>query len=401
MNPFPPLSPTWDYIQKHADEDVRELALRGCPNPEVDMRFALTQIEGRQRARVKLPDLYSHEGILYPPTVSMEQCSSTATANYKASLLQGVSIADLTGGFGIDTMAFTRHFGECHYVEPQATLCALMEHNARVLGIYNLHIHNKTLEEALPELPIVDHIFLDPSRRDAHGGRVVRIEDCQPDLLRWKSDLLSKARKGVLVKLSPMIDLRQVLRELPETCAIHVIAVRGECKEVLFQLSHTPRQEINILSADIRPEGNSLFPFTLREEEETIVNPATTLGRYLFEPNAAILKAGAFRCIAKRFDIRPLHAHTHLYTAEEIPERFPGRVFRILNVFPANKKSIKTNLADIKQANIAVRNFPLSSDQLRQRLHLDDGGEHFLFGVTLHDRTHALILCQREILTTS
>lgn len=377
---------TRQYIRTHENEDVRKLALHRSNDPQVDMSTALQQIEGRQKAKEKLPDLYVNEDILYPSTLSLEQCSSSITAQYKASILgDGADdIADLSGGFGVDTFAFARKFKHCFYVEPQASLCELARHNASALGFHNIDFLQGTMEEQLPLLPTTDHIFLDPSRRDVHGDRVVSIEDCSPNILQWKGELLRKVRKSVLVKLSPMIDLKRTMQQLSEVASIHIVAVHGECKEVLFLL--TPNgssiDDIPITAVNLHNEESVSFQFSTQEENNANPTLAHQVGQYLYEPNAAILKAGAFKSIAVLFGLNKLHPHSHLYTSDNLVAKFPGRIFQVQEVLPFNKKSIKS-LSEIRQANISTRNFPLTPEALKKALKIKDGGDLYLFGTTL------------------
>lgn len=385
---------TKDFIQAHESDDVRQVALQGCKDPAVDFPLALRQIEGRQKAKNKLPELYAHPEILYPASISLEQCSSSETAHYKAALLQGRDFADLTGGFGIDTFAFAPNFEQCHYVEPQHTLCQLAQHNATVLGINNIHIHESTLEEALPEFPSVDCLYLDPSRRDNHGNRVVTLEECTPDLTRWKDALLHKVRHCLLAKLSPMLDIKRTLQQLPETTAIHVVAVNNECKEVLFLLEPNANSHgVIVTAANIKNEGTDVFRFSTLEEQNAVPTLADELGEYLFEPNAAIMKAGGFKTVATRFGIRKLHPHTHLYTCSQPIDHFPGRTFRIEQTIPFSKKAAKQLL--VKQANIAARNFPLSAEELKKSLKIKDGGDTYIFGATLTGDKKVLLICSK------
>ncbi len=391
-------TPTWQYIRAHEGDDVRELALHHSTDLQVDMPTALQQIEGRQKAKDKLPDLYIHEEILYPTTLSLEQCSSSLTAEYKANILEGADadIADLSGGFGIDTFAFARKFRHCHYIEPQVTLCELTQHNASVLGLSNIEIHQGTMEEKLASLPTLDYIYIDPSRRDTHGNRVVSLEDCTPNIVLWKEHLLEKARKNVVVKLSPMIDLKRTIQQLPEVSGIHIVAVEGECKEVLFLLSSKRPflDDIPITAVNLRNGDSMRFQFSSLEEQNAVPTLANDLGQYLYEPNAAILKAGAFKCLAIRFGLNKLHPHSHLYTNNNFTENFPGRIFKISDVVPFNKKNIKKALS-LQHANVSTRNFPISTDELKKALHLRDGGSTYIFGTTLSGNKKALIICEK------
>lgn len=386
---------TWDFIREHRDEDVRKLALRGCKDPDVDFPFALQQIQGSQKAQDKLPDFFANENILYPPTISLEQCSSSQTAKYKASIVSGDSFADLSGGFGVDALSLAKVFEQGYYVEPMNELCELVHHNAKTFNINNLQILNGTMEDVLPTLPEVDIIFLDPSRRNVQGQRVVTLQECTPDLTQYKEQLLKKARKQVLAKLSPMLDLKATLALLPETTAIHVVAVNGECKEILFLLSHSIPEKIDYHAVNIQNGHISDFQFSNIEETEAVPALADSLGAYLLEPNAAVMKAGAFKTIATRYGLQKLHPHTHLYTCDTLPENFPGRQFRIVNHFHYNKKEAAKHLSGIKKANIAVRNFPWSAEELRKQLKLSDGGSLYLFGATMREGEHTIIVGEK------
>lgn len=369
------------YIREHAADDVRQLALSGCKNCAVDFPYALQQIEGRQKARYKLPELYDNPAILYPPTLSMEQCSSSRTALYKSSLMTGTSFCDVTGGFGVDTLAFAQKFARCTYIEPREELCRLLEHNATALGINNIDILNGTMEKCQSQIPNVDLILIDPSRRDSHGQRVVSLEDCTPNLLECKDVLLNKAQT-VMVKLSPMLDLKRAMMQLPETQSVHVVAVDGECKEILFLLTHKPIQNPPFVCANLSDKGDSFFTFAKEAEEKSVSSFAKQVGEYLYEPNAAVMKAGAFKSVGANFGLHKLHPHTHLYTSHELDSTFPGRIFRVKDAFPFHKQEVKTHLKGIGQANVAVRNFPLTAEELKQRLKLHDGGNLYLFGAT-------------------
>ena len=386
---------TQDFIRNHQNDDVRELALKGSHDPDVDFPFALQQIQGRQKAKEKLPEMFANPDILFPATVSLEQCSSEATARYKASILHGNTFADLSGGFGVDALALAKVFKQGFYVEPMAELCELMQHNTNALNINNLHILNGTMEEVLPTLSEVDVIYLDPSRRNVHGQRVVTLQECSPDITRCKELLLKKARCQVLVKLSPMLDLKATLTLLPETSAVYVVAVHGECKEILLLFSHSVSETIEYHAINLQNKNISDFQFNSKEESDAVPALADSLGEYLLEPNAAVMKAGAFKCVATRYGLQKLHPHTHLYTCDTPPQNFPGRCFRILNHFHYSKKEAAQNLSGIKKANIAVRNFPWSAEELRKQLKLTDGGNIYLFGTTLRNGEKvAVITCK-------
>ena len=391
---------TRQYIAAHASDDVARLALHPSKDPQVDMAVALQQIAGRQKAKEKLPKWYATEGVLYPKKVSMEQCSSSQTAEYKASLMEGDSFADFSGGFGVDTVALARKFDKGWYVEPQQELCELFQHNCKVLDINNVNIIHGTMEEHLDTIGPVNTIYLDPSRRDTHGRRVVSLADCTPNLPEWKSALLERCNI-LMVKLSPMIDIFQTFRDLPETYAVHVVAVEGECKEVVFLLTrrdapwHVSTTDPTIIAVDINKIATTRVETTLQTERTTPPCIATELGAYLYEPNAAVMKAGIFNALSQQFHIAKLAKNTNLFTADELHEDFPGRIFRLEAVHEFHPRKTAKELSHLANASIAVRNFPLSAEELRKTLKIKDGNTCYLFGCTLSGGMKCVIVCEK------
>ncbi|MBR4912196.1 MAG: SAM-dependent methyltransferase [Bacteroidales bacterium] len=391
---------TWQYIAAHSDDDVTQLALHPAKDPQVDMAVALQQIAGRQKAKEKLPDWYATESVLYPKKVPMEQCSSSQTAEYKASLVEGESFADFSGGFGVDTAAFAKKFTKGWYVEPQEELCELFQHNCKVLDINNVNIIHGTMEEHLDTIGPVNTIYLDPSRRDTHGRRVVSLADCTPNLPEWKSALLERCNI-LMVKLSPMIDIFQTFRDLPETYAVHVVAVEGECKEVVFLLTrrdapwHVSTTDPTIIAVDINKIATTRVETTLQTERTTPPCIATELGAYLYEPNAAVMKAGIFNALSQQFHIAKLAKNTNLFTADELHEDFPGRIFRLEAVHEFHPRKTAKELSHLANASIAVRNFPLSAEELRKTLKIKDGNTCYLFGCTLSGGMKCVIVCEK------
>ena len=400
---------TLQYIKEHTEADIATLALHPSKDPQVNMPMALQQISGRQKAKEKLPDWYATDGILYPKKVSMEQCSSSQTADYKASLVGGSSFADLSGGFGVDTIALARKFEKGYYVEPQEELCELFQHNSKTLGINHITIIQNTMESFIDEMEAVDVIYLDPSRRDVHGRKVVALEDCVPNLLEWKSALLEKC-STLMVKLSPMIDLHQTLRALPETYAVYVIAVNGECKEVVCLLSRRDARpcvstnKTEIVAVDICDNTNDahrrddvhIVSTTTETERTAPLSIATEMGTYLYEPNASVMKAGIFHSISQQFQIQKLEKNTNLFTSNELQKNFPGRIFRIEAVHEFHPRKTAKGLSHLESASIAVRNFPLSAEELRKTLKIKDGNACYLFGCTLSGNKKCVIQCQKH-----
>ncbi len=386
---------TLHFIEEHVRDDVRTLALQAAKYPQVDMAEAVVQIAGRQIAEVKLPSWYRKEGLLYPKHLSMEQCSSEATAVYKAELVRGEALADLTGGLGIDCTFMARKFKKADYVERQTELCELAEHNFPLLGL-DIGVHNENGVEYLKQMEPVDCLFLDPARRDGHGGKTVAISDCEPDVSALE-DLLVEKAKTVMVKLSPMLDLSLALKTLKYVCEAHVVSVNNECKELLLILQKSPiPSSIPIHCIHILPSGErQSFVFSQEQERSSDCPLATQVEAYLYEPNASILKAGAYRSLTQSYEVKKLHASSHLYTSSQFMEDFPGRRFRVEAVSGFGKKELKSFLQGMDKANITIRNFPLSVAELRKRLKLKEGGEIYLFATTLADGSKVLIRCKK------
>ena len=390
---------TLRFIEENLKADVRSLALQAKKYPQVDMAMAVVQIAGRQIAEAKLPSWYRVEGLLYPKHLSMEQCSSEVTALYKASLVEGETFADLTGGFGIDCSFLSRRFKKADYVERQAELCELARHNFPLLGL-EIDVHNEDGVEYLKRMQPVDCLFLDPARRDGHGGKTVAISDCEPDVSALE-DLLVEKAKTVMVKLSPMLDLSLALRDLKYVREIHVVSTDNECKELLFILQKTPISSqisihcINALGASNGCRIYQEYTFTQEQERTSDCLLAKEVGTYLYEPNASILKAGAYRSLTQAYPIEKLHVSSHLYTSSRFIEDFPGRRFQVEAVSSFGKKELKSFLQGMEKANLTIRNFPSSVAELRKRLKLKEGGEDYIFATTLADESKILIRCKK------
>lgn len=383
---------TLHFIEEHKEDDTRTLALQSKKYPDVDMAVAVTQIAGRQVAARKIPSWYPISTLWYPRHLSMEQCSSEATALYKASLLGGETFADLTGGFGIDCAFISRNFKQADYVERQTELCELALHNFPLLGLEHIRVHNQDGVAYLQKMLPVDCLFLDPARRDGHGGKTVAISDCEPDVSALESLLVDKATK-VMVKLSPMLDMSLALNELKTVGEVHVVAVNNECKELLLILQKQPVSSgVSIHCEQMAGNGESQhYTFTLNQEKASPCPLSDNIGPYLYEPNAAILKAGAFRSLTQAFPVKKLHVNSHLYTAATLLPDFPGRRFRVEAVSGFGKKELKEFLKDMDKANITIRNFPLSVAELRKRLKLKEGGDDYIFATTLLNEQKVLI----------
>lgn len=454
---------TREFVAMHRDEDVRELALKAKRVDGLDLPLALDQIAGWQIASKKLPQWASCEGIVYPPHISMEQCSSQFTAQYKSEITQTLlvpsatvharvsdsaesdmqtaksalhlsdsaesdtqeaktglrmsdsgesdtlvakrAMADLTGGFGVDFSYLARGFSQATYVERQRHLCELAEHNMAALGLDQARIVCSDGVEYLSQMDPVDFIYLDPARRDEHGSRTYAIEDCTPNVLELRDLLLAKSR-FTLVKLSPMLDWRKAVVDFDGAVReVHIVATGNECKELLLVLGR-PAQANARDSVDGAGSYRRLAPHVFCVNDDQRIDydsaeytqglriggrPLPDAKRYLYEPNASIMKAGCFDLVEERFGVTQIGPSSHLFVSEQQIADFPGRGFAIEAVGSMNKKDTKRLLNGVKQANIAVRNFPLTAPQLRKKLKLADGGTVYLFGTTMQGGGHVLL----------
>jgi len=382
---------TQQFIIANLLEDVRLLALKTAPKG-VDLPKALEQILARQLLLKKVPTWAKNKQLEFPPHLSIEQCSSEETARYKASLLSGKTLVDLTGGMGVDCYFMSQTFEHTFYVEQMPNLVELAEHNFKILNS-NIIVNQGDSELFLDDMNPVDAIFIDPARRDMNGRKTVSIHDCTPDIAQLQTILLIKA-KQVLIKLSPMLDIALALKELKQVKAVYVIAVGNECKELLFLLERDYVDETMIYSINL-PHDKVPLSYNLSEEKVLKINYSSTILAYLYEPNAAILKAGAFKTITTEYAIEKLQINSHLYTSNQLINGFPGRTFKVQKWAPFNNKISKTLLAGITNANITTRNFPLSVSDLRKKLKLKDGGDIYIFATTLVDNQKVLAVCQK------
>ena len=381
---------TLDFIQQHRTDDVRRLALQGGRHPEVDIHYALEQIAGWQKARTKLPSWAARDGIIYPPHLSMEQCSSEATAKYKARMAgKGLRFVDLTAGFGVDAAFIAEGFQQVVTIEQQEKLCAITSENYRLLGLSQVEVRCGDGVDYLHAMEHADLIYIDPARRDEHGGRTYDIADCTPNVLELREELLAKADR-VMIKLSPMLDWRKAVEDLGKVSEVHIVSVDNECKELLLVLSESPKP----LQVFCVNDGQT-FSFRPASTQSLSLPSLPSSFFFLYVPNASIMKAGCFEELAERFQIAPLDRNSHLFVSDSEVSGFPGRCFKIEKMTSLNKRELKEALADIRQANIAVRNFPLSVAELRKRLKLQDGGDTYIFATTVADKGHQLLICHK------
>ena len=440
---------TIDFIRQHQEDDVRQLAFLGSKHPEVDMPFALDQIRGRKMARTKLPRWAAIEGIIYPPHISMEQCSSEVTAQYKAELAarllniqirktlnlenkeiseicefptesavapkfaknEGtcdfagkIDFVDLTGGFGVDFSYIAARLGvKAMYVERQVHLSEAAQENFKRLGLENAVVKNGDGVEVLHSISAQSKsssivgdgkplrlIFIDPARRDDAGNKVVSLQDCTPDVTLLQDEMLEKA-DFVIIKLSPMLDWHRAVSELKHVREVHIVSTGNECKELLLVLSAQSEGDLEVYCV------NDDQVMSYQEDDDSVVSIASDASTmsYLYEPNASLMKAGCFGVISARYGIKMLAKNSHLFVSEHSVVDFPGRSFRIKAISSFNKKELKRQLSGITKANIATRNFPLSVAELRKRLKLKEGGDIYIFATTLSDESHVLLICEK------
>ena len=477
---------TRKYIEEHLNDDINKLALSKFPD-NIDKQFVIRQIQARQLLKKKLPSWSENDELLFPRRLSLEQCSSELTAKYKRNISRKVAesqsevtsdticenlcqsvvetktLADLTGGMGVDTAFLSDNFDETIYVESQAELCELAEHNFKVLK-KNIKVVNAKAEDFLTQCGKVDCIYLDPARRDEYGRKMVSLHDCSPDVAELQ-DLIFEKSNTLIVKLSPMLDIDIIKKELKNIKEIHIVAVRNECKELLVVCQQTTDNSQqtscnNLLSAiDLREnwrfnfteENNQLsavssqlsavdlrenwrFNFTEEEEQNANVSFADEIGKYLYEPGVVCMKAAPFRLLSQRFNIKKLHRNSHLYTSDELVTDFPGRIFEVINVANFDKKAknslvVSCQLSAISsqskagtstnsvsgivpelvegevsrimdrssqpKVSIAVRNFPLSAEELRKQLGFKDGDDFYIFGTTMKGEKKIIVLGKR------
>lgn len=451
VNGVNPTEQTADFVAAHRTEDVRQLALKAKRVEGLDLPLALDQIAGWQIACKKLPQWASCEGIIYPPHISMEQCSSQFTAQYKSEIAQTLltpavtvrarmsdsaesdnqttksepqlsdsaesvmqtaksafqlsdspesdtlvarsSMVDLTGGFGVDFSYLARGFSQATYVERQRHLCDLAEHNMAALGLDQARIVCGDGVEYLRQMDPVDFIYLDPARRDEHGSRTYAIEDCTPNVLELRDLLLAKSQ-CTLVKLSPMLDWRKAVAAFDGTVReVHIVATGNECKELLLVLGQQVHEEPSAPRVFCVNDNQRIDYDSAAYTQGLRIGgkPLPEAKNYLYEPNASIMKAGCFDLVEERFGVTQVGPSSHLFVSATPVADFPGRGFAIEEIGGMNKKDIKRLLNGTKQANIAVRNFPLTAPQLRKKLKLADGGPVYLFGTTMQGCDHVLL----------
>lgn len=398
-----------EYIRLHLRDDVRALALQRV-EAGVDAKWCLQQIEGWQKAVDKLPRWAQTDGLWYPPSLSMEQCSGERTARYKADVVaellpeSGRTVfADLTGGYGIDFSYVAPLFRTSYYVERNDALCRIAEHNLPALGLPGARVVCADSIDFLNTGPAsYDLIYIDPARRDTAGRKTVAIEDCSPDVCILQERLLGLSRY-VIIKLSPMLDITAALARLRCVCAVHAVCVRGECKELLL-VQQAGYEGMSVYHAVNMTADDDLMIYTCTREEMQASRPILpgesgldAIGRYLYEPHAGILKAGLQDTLCRRCGVSKLHPMSNLFTSASPVDGFPGRGFEVLGYCGFGKKELRAMLDGINCANLTVRNFPSTVAELRKKLRLREGGDVYLFATMLEDGSRVLVRCRKYL----
>ncbi|MFH6999635.1 class I SAM-dependent methyltransferase [Flavobacterium sp. FlaQc-57] len=380
-----------DFITENSGGSISKLALQKNPFPEIDWILILNQIEAKSKAKEKLPTWFSTANIIYPSKISVEQTSSEKTAAYKASLILGETLIDLTGGFGVDDYYFSKRFKSIAHCEINEDLSAIVKHNFEQLQIENCTFYANDSTNVLNELSQKwDWIYIDPSRRNDAKGKVFMLKDCLPNVPDLLHFYFEKAN-SILIKTAPLLDLSAALSELKFVKNIHIIALENEVKELLFEIHNHYKGEITIKTANILKEKIESFEFVLGDE---IAYPSYHLPqKYVYEPNSAIMKSGGFDEVSTIFDINKLHKHSHLYTSEDLID-FPGRRFEIEKVIPYSKNEMKTELAN-QQANITTRNFPDTVENIRKKWKIKNGGNLYCFFTTDKNDNKIVLICRK------
>jgi 16S rRNA G966 N2-methylase RsmD len=377
-----------------ANEDATKLLLK-LPPPR---RWLAEQIMARQKIKTKLPTWYDNPAVFFPVSLSLEQSSSEVTAQHKAALVSGRLLIDATGGMGIDTFYFAKRVEKVIYVEQNADLVAIAQHNFKQLGATNIDcVCANSLLFLEKFVEKIDWIYLDPARRSSTQQRVHQLADCEPDIIK-NARLLFEKTDNILVKTSPILDIKQAIEDLQLVRSVWVVAVENECKEVLFELTKQQISNVQLQTTNYRSGGHvklqtQSFGFDLASEQKAIVSFSNPL-KFLYEPNVAILKAGAFKSVGSWFGLMKIAPHSHLYTSNDLRGDFCGRIFEIIDTVKADSQYIEPYLTD-RKANLTVRNFPIGADELRKKLKLKDGGNVYLFATTLQNNDKRIVVCRK------
>ncbi len=376
-----------NFISKNLNEKLDKLVFKKSPFREVSMTEIVQQIEGKLKAKYKLHTWFNTKNIYYPPKINIEQTSSEVTANYKSELVKGKTLADLTGGFGVDSYFFSKNFEDVTHVEINKSLSEIAAHNFSQLNA-NIKSINEDGIEAIKN-QYFDCIYIDPSRRHDNKGKVFLLSDCEPDVVKNLEYLLNRC-EILLIKTSPMLDINAGLNELNFVAEIHIVAVENEVKELLWLLKKDNSKPHLVKTINFTKHKIEKFETNFRASDNIEYSIPK---KYLYEPNAAIMKSGMFQAISENYQVQKIAVNTHLFTSDA-PIEFPGRRFEIQRILPYKKAELKKNISAIK-ANITTRNFPESVDALKSRWKITDGGDNYLFFTTDNDKKKVILFCRK------
>jgi 16S rRNA G966 N2-methylase RsmD len=386
------------FINEHQHADPNEILLKYRTISGVPVSLVVDQLVGRKKVKEKIPSWHNVNRLIFPPSLNIEQSSSEETALNKVKILQDIfgsrandlTLLDLTGGLGVDGFFFSKVCREIHLVEPSDELLKVVKHNFNELGVKNVVFHNNTAEEFLETLSgtaTFGLIYIDPSRRTTSGQKVFSLSQCEPDVIRLQARIW-QVTAHLLIKTSPLLDISQGLSDIRDVRKVSVVSVRNECKELLFYCEKNFHSEPVIEAINLGTK-TSVFSFSFSDEQTSEAKPSDPL-KYLYEPNASLLKSGAFKIISSAFNLYKLHPNTHLYTSETIVSDFPGRIFKIISVVKPDPKVLTAFFEDGK-ANIFARNYPLSVSELRKKTGLKEGGDKFLIGCSGLDKKFLIV----------
>lgn len=378
-----------DFINANLNEDISKLLLNGISFSEIETKDIIKQIEAKKRSKKKLPTWFNSKNIYFPNKLNIEQTSSEVTANYKANLVSGNSLIDLTGGFGVDAYYFSKRIKNVIHCEINKSLSEIVKHNYKTLNINTIECLNENGIEALKHIDRpFDWIYIDPSRRDDTKKKVFLLSECIPNIKTFQG-LFLKYANNVMIKTSPLLDIKATLNDLKQIKELHVIALDNEVKELLWVLERDCKTEFIIKTVNLTKQSKQEFEFSFENESNEIAEYTGPIA-YLYEPNAAILKAGAFNSVSTQLNIPKLHKHSHLYTSNTLID-FPGRRFKIEKNIPFNKKIFAKE--KINKANVTTRNFPISVGEIRKKLKIKDGGDIYLFFTTDLNNIKIILVC--------
>lgn len=378
------------FITSQLNKNINDLALMKNPFPEYDWKWILNQIHARQKAQKKLPTWFENSEVIFPSTLSVEQTSSEVLAQYKASLLSGNTLIDLTGGFGVDAFYFAQRFKKVVHCEFQQDLSEIVHHNFKVLKTENiLTVAGDSISHLQQTKETFDWIYIDPARRDASKSKVFLLKDCTPNVVELQ-DLLFSKTNNILIKAAPLLDIRSVLNELKNVKRISVVALNNEVKELLIEIEKEYLQQPQLVAVNLLSDHTMIrHEFALDDDVNAVYSAPLD---YLYEPFSSYLKAGLYNTLANRFEVKKLHKHSHLYTSETL-KKFPGRVFKVNQIIPYNKKELKP--FENKKWNVTTRNFPLKVEEIRKKHKLKDGGEMYAFFTTDLNNNKIVVICEK------